>query len=433
MRSLKRILVGALALALVAGLAGAAPAPSLALERSVRQQLFKVAVQLGPLLEVEVDGQTSLRAKGWGSGTIISADGYILTNYHVVDVEVLKDQVPENVTVREGEMAVFVTVRVDEPPVPAFIAEVVAADPDLDLAVLRVTATPDGKPVNWKKTKLPFAVLGDSDELLPLDKLYIFGYPGIGGETITVVEGEVSGFTAEAGVGTRAWIKTNATIAGGNSGGTAVDEEGRLVGVPTRAGPGGETGAYVDCRPLADTNGDGEIDDDDTCVPIGGFINALRPINVAKPLINAALQGTQTPPGKTPTPSATPVPGRPQPTPRKQATPTPQAPPKPGQDEGVYLMGTILDADTGRGIPGALFLVLQPGVTFDEFESDDQIYTGAEADEDGQFALPDPLVRGERYTLVAGLKGYQPVYEDNVLVNEDVDPIVELTVRLKKR
>jgi len=421
MRSWKRILLSTVVVAFGVALAGAAPAPSLALARTVRQQLFKVAVQLGPLLEVEQGGKTSLRSKGWGSGTIISPDGYILTNYHVVDVEDLKDQVPDNVTVREWEMAVFVTVKVDEPPVPAFIAEVVAAKPRLDLAVLRVTSTPDGKPVNWSKTKLPHATLGDSDELLPLDKLYIFGYPGIGGDTITVVEGEVSGFTAEVGVGNRAWIKTNATIAGGNSGGTAVDEDGKLVGVPTQAGSGSESSSYVDCRPLADTNGDGQVDEDDTCVPIEGFINALRSINVAKPLIEEAMRGEGTVPGKAPTPA------------KKQPTATPRVEPAPRPGDGVIITGTIVDADTGRGIPGALFLALQPGVTFDEFETDDQIYTAAEADEDGQFVLPDPLLRGESYTLVAGLKGYQPVYEDDVYVGEDAEPVVDLTIRLKKR
>jgi len=47
----------------------------------------------------------------------------------------------------------------------------------------------------------------------------------------------------------------------------------------------------VDCRPLADTNRDGYIDDNDTCVPTGGFINALRPITLAMPMIEAAKAG----------------------------------------------------------------------------------------------------------------------------------------------
>lgn len=406
MRGSKRILLTALALVLVCALAGAASAPSLALARNVRQQLFKVAVQLGPLLEVEQDGEISLHSQGWGSGTIVSPDGYILTNYHVVDMEELIDQAPYYMTVREGELVVFVTQKVDEPPVPTYIARVLVEDPALDLAVLRIVSTCDGRAINWKKVKLPYCALGDSDELLPLDRLYIFGYPGIGGDTITVVAGEVSGFTAEAGVGNRAWIKTNAAIAGGNSGGTAVDEDGELVGVPTQAGSGAGS-HYVDCRPVADTNDDGEIDEYDTCVPIGGFINALRPVNLAKPLIAKAMKG-----GSQPAPSKTPTPKR---------------------DEGVMVMGTILNADTGRPIPGALFLVLEPGITFEDFESDDQLYTGAEADRNGEFILPDPLLRGKTYTLIAGLQGYQPVWEDNVLIARDCDPIVELTVRLRKR
>jgi hypothetical protein len=55
-------------------------------------------------------------------------------------------------------------------------------------------------------------------------------------------------------------------------------------------GYGGED-QFVDCRTLADTNRDGVVDDRDSCVPTGGFINALRPINLALPMIEAARQG----------------------------------------------------------------------------------------------------------------------------------------------
>jgi len=117
------------------------------------------------------------------------------------------------------------------------------------------------------------------------------GYPGIGGETITFTEGAVSGFTSERAVEGRAWIKTDATIAGGNSGGMAVNAAGELIGIPTRASAGETDGDIVDCRPVVDTNRDGLIDDNDTCVPIGGFINGLRPVNLARPLIAAAESG----------------------------------------------------------------------------------------------------------------------------------------------
>ncbi len=430
MRSLKHALLAVLALTVVLGLAGAAP--SLAMSRETARQLMKVSVQLGPVFEVDTEEGTVLRSRGWGSGTIVSADGLILTNNHVVDTSDLAEQLPENARVVEGVLCVFVTGAPDEPPVPTYLADVVVADPDVDLAVLRISSTTSGKTLRPKDLKLPYCQLGDSDTLQPLDPIYIIGYPGIGGETVTTVTGVVSGFTAEGAYGNRAWIKTDATISGGNSGGTAVDDDGLLIGVPTQAGRGG-VGAedeYVDCRPLADTNGDGQIDGNDTCVPVGGFINALRPVNLAVPLIEEA-QGSQ-PPVNPKTPTTPPSSKTPTPKPRTQPTPTPE-PPTPEPGDGVYVMGTILDADTDEPIPGALFLALNPGVTYDDFESDDQVYSAAEADEEGFFMLPDALIRGETYTLVSGLKDYYPVYEDNVYVGEDADPIVDLTITLKRR
>jgi hypothetical protein len=137
---------------------------------------------------------------------------------------------------------------------------------------------------------LPSVPLGNSDDLHVGDHINIFGFPGIGGETITFTDGSVSGFTAEEGLGDRAWIKTNATIAGGNSGGLAANDAGSIIGVPTiaSAGTGGDT---TDCRVIQDTNGDGIVDSRDTCIPIGGFINGLRPVNLAMPLIQAAQSG----------------------------------------------------------------------------------------------------------------------------------------------
>ncbi len=405
MNYVRRTALAALALALVLGLVGAAPAA--ALDRELRLQILKAVVQLGPLVEFEKDGETEVRTMGWGSGTIISADGLILTNYHVVDVSDL--QVPENAQAIEGKLAVYITTASDTPPTLSYIAEVVAGSPEMDLAVLRITTDIGGEAIDWDEVRLPYLELGDSGELEPGDSLYIFGYPGIGGETVTFTSGVVSGFTSEEGVGERAWIKTDAAISGGNSGGTAVSDDGTLVAVPTQVGRGGVGGTpeYVDCRPLADTNGDGRLDEQDACVPVGGFINALRPVALAAPLIEQALEG---------------------------GTPSIQTPTKPNPSkEGVQVTGVILDADTGRPIPGALFLALQPGITYDAWESDDEVYSAAKADATGHFALPDLLQRGESYTLVAGLKGYEPVYEDGIEVGADADPVVDLTIKLQKQ
>jgi S1-C subfamily serine protease len=144
--------------------------------------------------------------------------------------------------------------------------------------------------VNYAALNLPVVPLGDSDALAIGDDLIILGYPGIGGATITLTSGKVAGFTAQGGLGDRAFIKTSATIAGGNSGGLAANTAGELVGIPTQLGYGGDD-QFVDCRVLVDTNGDGRVDERDDCVPTGGFINALRPVNLALPLIERAKAG----------------------------------------------------------------------------------------------------------------------------------------------
>ena len=213
-----------------------------------------------------------------GSGTIISADGLILTNAHVV----------ANSTTNGYEaIVVAITDSADSAPTATYRADVVAFDPGLDLAVVKVSTDLDGNAV--AVSDLPFLPIGDSDAVGLGDHLRIFGYPSIGGDTITFTEGSVSGFTSEAGIADRAWVKTDATIAGGNSGGTAVNDAGELVAVPTRASA--TDGDVADCRVVQDTNGDNIVDENDSCIPIGGFINGLRPANLATALIEQGRLG----------------------------------------------------------------------------------------------------------------------------------------------
>ena len=211
-----------------------------------------------------------------GSGTLVSSDGTILTNAHVVTREPECDF---------ASLGIAVTTDSGHPPELRYRADLLAIDPEADLAVVRVAHNLDG--LETEKTDFPSLALGDSDLVEIGDNIRILGYPEIGGDTITYTNGSVSGFTAQAGIGDRALIKTDATIAGGNSGGAAVDDDGRLIGIPTKA-RASEDGPAVDCRPLADTNGDGAVDNKDNCVPIGGFLNGLRPVNLAIGLIAAA-------------------------------------------------------------------------------------------------------------------------------------------------
>ncbi len=239
---------------------------------------FRSVVQIIAIVDIEGD-----HVEGWtGSGTIISDDGLILTNAHVV----LSDRYYDVI-----DLVVSITTAEDQPPEPMFYADVLQADANLDLAVIKIRSDLQGAAANFSALGIQPVPLGNSDSLQLGDEIVIIGYPGIGGETITLTRGEVSGFTAEEPYGNRAFIKTSATIAGGNSGGLAATAQGEIIGVPTQVGSGDIEDMVVDCRPLADTNRDGYIDDSDNCVPTGGFINALRPIDLALPMIEAAHAG----------------------------------------------------------------------------------------------------------------------------------------------
>ncbi len=218
-----------------------------------------------------------------GSGTLVSADGLILTNAHLVVGN--RDCVSDR-------LVIALTLRVDEPPVPVYVADIVEINLGYDLAVLEISRFLDGRSVDTSELQLPFVELGDSNAVELDDTLYFFGYPDIQDDPVDVVRGTMSGFTAEARVGERAWLRTNADVPGLFSGGGAYNLNGELIGVPTVL-PGRVAGQVVDCRQVYDTNGDGQIEESDRCIPIGGTIRAIRPTRLARGLVQAAALGIQ--------------------------------------------------------------------------------------------------------------------------------------------
>jgi S1-C subfamily serine protease len=232
-----------------------------------------------------------------GSGTLVSPDGLILTNAHLV-------------TPGQGYKPDFWAIGFTSdpalPPEDRYYAEPLVVDTDLDLAVLRIVTDLKYNPVDASALNLPWVKLGDSNALKLGDPLMILGYPGIGGATITLTRGDVGGFTASKKFGERSFIKTSASISGGTSGGMAMDQNGLLVAIPTQLGYGARDEVAVDCRVIADTNGDGDVDNKDVCVPVGGFINAMRPSSLAIPLIEQA--GLIIKYSGTPSPYPSPVP-----------------------------------------------------------------------------------------------------------------------------
>lgn len=222
-----------------------------------------------------------------GSGTLLSPSGLILTNAHVASPASQGD--PGN---EPDALGIAMIVSEDKPAVPSYIARVLAVDGFLDLAVIQITSTINGTSVDPSSLNLPYVQMGNSDTVHVGDNINIFGFPSIGGNTITFTKGTVSGFSSEDPLGDRAWIKTDATISGGNSGGLAADGNGNIIGVPTIAASSRDA-ETSDCRQVQDTNGDGVVDRNDSCVPIGGFLNGIRPVNLALPLIQAAQAGRQ--------------------------------------------------------------------------------------------------------------------------------------------
>ncbi len=224
---------------------------------------------------------SSLMVTCVSSGTVVSRDGLVLTNAHAT--------VPSAVCNGETLIIAF-SVRAGEPPIPKYRAEISQADIGLDLALLRITRQFDGRLVSPGSLALPFVELADSGTVRLDQTITVVGYPDIGNDPVEVRRGTVSGFVAEPRGGDRAWIKTLAEIPGTMSGGGAYDQDGRLIGVPTTA-PISGLAQGTSCVPVQDTNSDGLVNAADICIPVGGFINSLRPSNFARPLLRAAALG----------------------------------------------------------------------------------------------------------------------------------------------
>lgn len=160
-------------------------------------------------IEVYVNYRGTETLYGSGSGIIISDDGYILTNAHVVDE---MSSYTVQVTTTDPTEGTGVTEKYD--------AKLVGSDTDTDLAVLKIDAT-----------GLQAAVLGDSDELHLGDDIVVIGNP-LGLET-SVSKGIISGLNRQISSNERSLssIQTDAAINSGNSGGAMFDMYGKVVGV----------------------------------------------------------------------------------------------------------------------------------------------------------------------------------------------------------
>ena len=146
---------------------------------------------------------TTAEGTGSGSGVIMSKDGYIITNNHVVD----------------GAQSVSVQLSDGT----SLDAEIIGTDEQTDLAVIKVTSTSD----------LTAAEFGDSDELEPGEYAYAIGSPGGVQFANTITGGRISAINRDLTVNDRVMtlIQTDASINNGNSGGALINKYGQVVGI----------------------------------------------------------------------------------------------------------------------------------------------------------------------------------------------------------
>ena len=103
------------------------------------------------------------------------------------------------------------------------------------------------------------------------------------------------------------------------------------------------------------------------------------------------------------------------------------------QDTEVFITGTVVDALTGRGISDALISILDVAFESPDFLwNENQIYTQAITDENGQFSLPRGLPRGNFYTAYIMADGYITIVEDNFTILRDQTSPVDITAEMAK-
>ena len=173
---------------------------------SVRQKVQVDNPLAGTPLGAMMGGAPAARlAEAQGSGFIVSADGYVVTNNHVISLD--QKGAADNVMVTMADGT-------------EYNARIIGRDPDSDIAVLKIDA----------KQPLPFVQFGQSSKARAGDWVIAIGNPfGLGG---TVTSGIVSSVNRNTGSGAyQHYIQTDASINSGNSGGPMFDMKGQVIGI----------------------------------------------------------------------------------------------------------------------------------------------------------------------------------------------------------
>ncbi|MCB9571277.1 MAG: trypsin-like peptidase domain-containing protein [Kofleriaceae bacterium] len=327
-----------------------------------------------------VDGR--LRAVGGGSGVIVSGDGSVLTNYHV-----LHDG--------DGRLHdVFVIGRhvgAGKPPqlVCAGKPSRSKLQPEVDLALIKCDLDLDGRAWTPASAGAWPPIAGPREgKVDPGQRVWVVGYPDAGGGAVMLSQGLVEGLSGAGGEPGDDFIKTDASISHGNSGGPVVDDDGNVVGIAT---------AF---RVRVDATGH-QVE----AIKIG----LVRAWDAAADLLAIARTGW---------------------TPREgmnavELEPTAVEAPA----EGIRISTHVVDAANDRPVPGALLMVLRPGVRSSEVDMnrlDDQVIGWGRANAEGEVHLKQPVPAPGTYTVMVVAPGYEPLAGDSALrLDEDTPPFFD--------
>jgi len=321
-----------------------------------------------------IDGR--LQARGGGSGVIVGADGSILTNYHVIHD---KNGRLHDVFIvgRFGQLDQAPQLQCAGRPNRSKLQR------ELDLALVKCDTDLDGR--TWTPSSV-----GIWQTLAPAkttdiigQRLWVLGFPDVGGGGLTLSTGEIGGWTGQDGAAGRDFIKTDASITHGNSGGPAVDDKGRLVGIATAS------------RTKLSSGG-GVIETKQ--------VGLVRPLAAASDLLAIAAIGWTPREGKTDVeiqPSAV------------EASP-----------EGIRIATHVMDHANDSPVRDALVMVLKGDVkegSIDINRLDDQVIAWGRSNTQGEVALKQPVPFGT-YTVLVRASGYQPLIGDSALVLDERSP-----------
>jgi S1-C subfamily serine protease len=156
-----------------------------------------------------------------GTGVIIDPKGIILTNEHVVTVRYSYDDSESEVGYQ-----ICLTKEIDQKPDCSYTAKLIAADEASDLALLQIVSIAGLS----SATEFPYLETQSGLSGRISEDVSAIGYPSTGGDTVSVTRGIISGIQNKY---EKKWLKTDAVISFGNSGGALTNASGQLIGITT--------------------------------------------------------------------------------------------------------------------------------------------------------------------------------------------------------